>query len=284
VSDYPEGYDRALLQHRLLSRDEELDLLTRAQNGDREARHKLIECNQRLLVRSAKKYGHAGDLDFSDLMQEAAIAMNHAIDRFDITSGHKFSTYATWWIRQRVFRAQRDTGSNIRLPVHLYERQRRIYQQRAAFEAAGHQPTREELCEATGFSQRVIDNTDAAHRTTRRVSLDITFSDGDVADDQNCRLVDHSRDTELTTEQKLLREKVRSILSEFDVRERVILQMRFGLVDGVEYTLEDISKRFGLTRERIRQIQAATYPKLALLLADWKPDSSAEYDELEEAV
>jgi RNA polymerase primary sigma factor len=277
VSDYPEGYDRALLLHPLLSRDEELDLLTRAQNGDREARHKLIECNQKLLVRTAKQYRNAGDLDFNDLMQEGVIAMNHAIDKFDLASGHKFSTYATWWIRQRVFRAQRVDGRTIRIPVHLHERQRRIYHKRAAFEVAGHKPTIDELSEATKLSPREIENTDAAYLRTDRVSLEGIFPEGDVADDQSMRLIDHSQDTALTAEQHLLRERVSDVLSGFDLDRRVMLQMRFGLLDGVECTYEEISQKFGLTRERIRQILSyELFPKLALLLADWKPPTAPE--------
>lgn len=251
---------RLLAQTRSKPNGHSLDHLKREIQLGKQARRKLIEANFRLVVSIAKKYiGHG--VSFMDLIQEGNIGLIRAVEKFEYQRGFKFSTYATWWIRQAVSRALSDQGRTIRVPVHMGERITQLSRvSRELTQKNGHDPTDEEIAEAMGVSMRLLERI--------RQAAQFPFSlEMEIGDDTDSTLGDFIEDEgnlapDDTTFNQLLCERVEDVLSSLTAREGRVLQLRFGLQDGRAYTLEEVGQKFGVTRERIRQIEAKALSKL----------------------
>jgi RNA polymerase primary sigma factor len=234
-------------------------LLIEVQRG-REARRKLIESNFRLVVSIAKKYvGHG--VSFMDLIQEGNIGLIKAVEKFEYQRGFKFSTYATWWIRQAVSRALSDQGRTIRVPVHMGERITQLSRvSRELVQKNGHNPSDEEIAVEMGISLKLLERIRQASQYPLSLELE-------VGEDMDSTLGDFIEDEGNTTPDdtaisKLLAERMEDVLASLSARENRVLQLRFGLQDGRSYTLEEVGQKFGVTRERIRQIEAKALSKL----------------------
>jgi RNA polymerase primary sigma factor len=250
---------------RSLSRDGNLDQeereRLRATIRDGQAAHEhLIKANSRLVVSVAKKYVGRG-VPFLDLIQEGNIGLIRAVKKFDYRRGYKFSTYATWWIRQAVTRAIADQGRTIRVPVHMYEQINRLARvSRQLVQELGRDPTIEEIAEELGVSPKKVERTIKVSQ--RPLSLEMP-----VGEEDDSFLGDFIEDNDAPSptdqaSQQLLRDQIEDIFGSLTPREVRILQLRFGLVDGYSYTLEEVGKKFGVTRERIRQIEAQALGRL----------------------
>jgi RNA polymerase primary sigma factor len=242
-----------------------LDPVTRTQlrqtvQQGKVARCKLIEANFRLVVSIAKKYvGHG--VSFMDLIQEGNIGLIKAVEKFEYQRGFKFSTYATWWIRQAVSRALSDQGRTIRVPVHMGERITQLSRvSRELVQRNGHPPTEEEIAEEMGVSMRLLERIRQAAQYPLSLEMEVgeelDSTLGDFIED-----TDNSHPDETTMEQ-ILTERMNDVLASLSAREHRVLQLRFGLQDGRSYTLEEVGRKFGVTRERIRQIEAKALSKL----------------------
>ena len=234
-------------------------LMRIVQTGQR-AKSELIQANLRLVVSIAKRYSGRGML-FLDLIQEGNLGLMRAVDKFDHTKGFKFSTYATWWIRQAITRSIADQARTIRIPVHMVESMNRVLRmQRQMHQELEREPTLDELAERCGLHPDRI-------REILRISLDPLSLDSPVGEEDDSNLTDFIEDltvdapADMATK-RMLAQAVEEALGELTDREQEIVRMRFGLDDGQARTLEDVGKEFGVTRERIRQIEAKTLAKL----------------------
>src|SRR5574344_3001220 len=261
VDDSVRMYLKEIGKIPLLSADKERDLAQRMMAGDDDAKDLLVESNLRLVVSIAKKYMNRG-LSLLDLIQEGNIGLIKAVDKFDYTKGFKFSTYATWWIRQAITRAIADQARTIRIPVHMVETINKLTRiQRQLVQDLGREPTTEELAECMGMEPAKI-------REIQKISQDPISIDKPVGEEEDSHLVDFISNDELAAPEEevarnLLKEDLIKALNTLTDRERKVIELRFGLKDGVPMTLEQVGKKLGVTRERIRQIEAKAIRKLS---------------------
>ncbi|OGE36908.1 RNA polymerase sigma factor RpoD [Candidatus Daviesbacteria bacterium RIFCSPLOWO2_01_FULL_39_12] len=259
VTDPVRQYLRDIGKISLLTAAEEIELAKKAEKGVKAARDKLINANLRLVVSIAKKYVGRG-MSLLDLIEEGNIGLMRAVDKYDWRRGYKFSTYATWWIRQAITRAIADQARTIRIPVHMVETINRFNRaQRRMMQELGREPTAEEVAKVLE-----IDVTKA--REIIKVSQEPTSLETPVGDEEDSHLGDFIADQGLQPDEQATRELLKvhldEVLDSLSPREKRVLQLRFGLEDGKQRTLEEVGKEFGVTRERIRQIEAKAIRKL----------------------
>ncbi len=246
----------------LLKPAEEVELAKRIEAGDKEARDHLINANLRLVVSVAKKYrGHGLPLD--DLIEEGNIGLMRAVGKFDYRRGFKFSTYATWWIRQAIIRSIDEQSRIIRVPVHLSEEARQIKKAVNNLSAKlDHKPTVEEIAQELGWDVEKINRMNLTPAMLQVKSLDAPISQ--ESEDSIGNLIPDDVDIAEHAENNVMHQYLVDLLGILDEREQQIIRLRFGLIDGKEYTLEQIGAELGITRERVRQLQAAALRKLRL--------------------
>ena len=256
-------YLREIGQYPLLTGLEERTLAKRIVDGDSEARNLLARANLRLVVSIAKKYvGRSPDLTLLDLIQEGNLGLFKAVDKFDFTKGFKFSTYATWWIRQAITRALADQSRTIRIPVHMVETMAKYKQvSRRLAQDLGRDPMAEEIATEMDVEVEKIYQIEKISQDT--ISLELPIGD----DDDRSRLSDFIADDKIIAPDaevahRILADQMQEILESLSEKERKILEMRHGLLDGTYHTLEEVGKEFGVTRERIRQIEAKALEKI----------------------
>jgi len=262
--DSVQAYLKEIGKYPLINASMERELAKRIETGDDEAKNILAKANLRLVVSIAKKYvGRSSDLTLLDLIQEGNLGLFKAVEKFDWSKGYKFSTYATWWIRQAVTRAIADQSRTIRIPVHMVEtiaKYKQVF--RRLTQDLGREPLPSEVATEMGLDVEKIHNIEAIDQAT--VSLEKQVGD---EDDDRSYLRDFIADDKIPSpdsqaSQRILSDQINEILNDLSEKERQILEMRHGLKDGVMRTLEEVGKEFGVTRERIRQIEAKAHEKI----------------------
>ncbi len=261
-SDSIQMYLREIGKVPLLSSEEEIELAKRKERGDKEAEKKIIEANLRLVVSIAKKFTGSKGLSLLDLIQEGNIGLFRAVEKFEYRKGYKFSTYATWWIRQAITRALADQSRTIRIPVHMVETINKFQQvQRQLIQDLGREPLPEEI--AAEMNEDIDKVRHVIKISQDTISLETSIGE----DDEDSILEDFIEDIKNVTPDRaaalqLLKDYVKEVIAELTPREQKILEMRFGLVDGVAHTLEEVGREFDVTRERIRQIEAKALERI----------------------
>ena len=260
LDDPVKVYLREIGRVPLLSSDEEIELATKICEGDENAKRRLTEANLRLVVSIAKKYVGRG-MYFLDLIQEGNVGLIKAVDKFDYTKGFKFSTYATWWIRQAITRAIADQARTIRIPVHMVETINRLKKiQSQLLHENGYEPSEEVIAEKMGLPVERV-------REIMRVAQEPVSMETPIGPEEDSRLMDFIKDEEaLAPDEAALKtitnEDIDSVLHTLTPREEAVIRLRFGLKDGRCHTLEEVGMEFNVTRERIRQIEAKALRKL----------------------
>jgi RNA polymerase primary sigma factor len=262
VPDAVQMYLKEIGKTPLLSKDEERELAKRAEKGDEEARQRLMKANLRLVVSIAKRYvNRTPHLSILDLIQEGNIGLSRAVEKFDYRRGFKFSTYATWWIRQAITRALADQSRTVRIPVHMVETISKYTQvRRQLIQELGRDPLAEEIAAEMSIDVEKV-------RHIQKISQEVLSIETPIGDEEDSTLSDFIPDERNPTPSQLtaramLRDLIKEIMIDLTEREQQILKMRFGLDDGISHTLEEVGKAFGVTRERIRQIEAKALEKI----------------------
>ena len=260
IDDHVKMYLKEIGKVDLLSAEEETELAKRMSEGDEEAKKRLAEANLRLVVSIAKRYVGRGMM-FLDLIQEGNLGLIRAVDKFDYTKGYKFSTYATWWIRQAITRAIADQARTIRIPVHMVETINKLVRvSRQLVQELGREPTPEELSKGLNMSVEKV-------REISKISQEPVSLETPIGEEEDSHLGDFIPDDDAPAPSEaasfvLLKEQLGDVLKTLTPREAKVLSLRFGLEDGRQRTLEEVGKEFDVTRERIRQIEAKALRKL----------------------
>ena len=260
IDDHVKMYLKEIGKVDLLSPEDETELARKMSEGDTEAKKRLAEANLRLVVSIAKRYVGRGMM-FLDLIQEGNLGLIKAVDKFDYTKGYKFSTYATWWIRQAITRAIADQARTIRIPVHMVETINKLVRvSRQLVQELGREPTPEELAKGLNMSVEKV-------REISKISQEPVSLETPIGEEEDSHLGDFIPDDDAPAPSEaasyvLLKEQLVDVLKTLTPREAKVLKLRFGLIDGRQRTLEEVGKEFNVTRERIRQIEAKALRKL----------------------
>nr|WP_269059932.1 RNA polymerase sigma factor RpoD [Iocasia fonsfrigidae] len=260
MADHVRMYLKGIGKVDLLSAEEEVELAQRIEQGDEQAKQRLVEANLRLVVSIAKKYLGRG-MQFLDLIQEGNMGLMKAVEKFDYTKGYKFSTYATWWIRQAITRSIADQGRTIRVPVHMVEKINKLIRvSRRLFQEKGREATPEEIGKELDLSPDKV-------REIQKISKEAISLETPIGEEEDSNLGDFIKDEEavepdISASNTLLKEQLNDVLDTLSDREKRILELRFGIADARDRTLEEVGREFGVTRERIRQIEAKALRKL----------------------